>query len=208
MQTRIREDNEAKIRGVIYQSPRLTHTYKGENFFLLRVAVPRLSGVLDILPVTVPGYLIQGDYLERKGQWVTVEGQLRTYNRQEEDQRRLIITLFARSISPAHPQEGGCNRIRFRGYLCRAPVYRTTPLNREIADLMVAVNRAYHKSDYLPVIAWGAVARLAGQWKVGTCISLEGRLQSREYNKLLPDGTTHVRVAYEVSALSLERVTG
>jgi len=179
--------------------PTYSHSLYGEAFYSCTLSVPRLSGVEDLLPVTVSERLLFA--CPTQDGRIAVTGQLRSYNRQAEGANRLILTVFAQSLEP-----GGepCNEISLTGYLCKPPVYRVTPFSREIADLLLAVNRPYNKSDYIPCICWGRNARFARTLSVGECISAAGRVQSRAYQKRFEDGTAIERTAYEVSVGAIE----
>lgn len=192
---------EARLRGEIHLPPRRTHEYRDEVYYRMYLSVPRLSGVPDILPITLPGRLLPCAELS-PGRWIAVSGRLHSYNRLREGKRHLMLSLLADALAPVDAWEAQ-NEVRLSGYLCREPQYRMTPLKRRIADLLVAVNRPFGPSDYLPVIAWGDMADLARNYRVGSAVSLEGRFQSREYTKRLPDGSLSPRVAYEVSAARL-----
>ena len=200
------KNNKVYLRGTIVSEAVFSHEVYGEGFYELFVRVPRLSGQADILPVTVSERLIESSALSR-GSTVCALGQFRSYNKLENGRSRLMLTVFVREIVDA-PAARNPNSIVLSGYICKPPVYRTTPFNREIADLLVAVNRAYNKSDYIPAIAWGRNAKYAGEFAVGDKVAVSGRIQSRTYQKVLPDGSTEERVAYEVSVSQLERVDG
>ena len=180
----------------------MSHEVMNEPFYTGTLLVKRLSGALDRLPVTVPGKLITGDESELEG-LLMVQGQVRSYNKVVDGAGRLMVTLFAQSISPGEENDT-LNKVSIAGALCRAPVYRSTPFGREICDMMLAVNRAFGKSDYIPCIAWGRNAQYASRFNVGDRVRLTGRLQSREYQKLLENGEYMIRMAYEVSAFTLE----
>lgn len=197
-----RDHNSATVAGRLVQELTYSHSIYGETFFDALLAVPRLSGTEDILPVTVSERLF-GQRELCPGGYYSVSGQLRSYNKHDENTNRLIITVFARSLVTLL-QEDTCNEIELTGYLCKPPVYRKTPFNREISDLLLAVNRSYSKSDYLPCIAWGRNARFASELPVGQHLHIEGRMQSRNYQKQLPDGNMECRTAYEVSVGVLE----
>lgn len=175
----------------------------GEKFLLGTFAVERMSGTVDLLPLTVSERLVY-DVPPLTDRKVKITGQIRTYNRTIEGKGRLLVTLFAQSIEDAEGQEDS-NSVSMVGTVCKQPVYRTTPFGREIADLMLAVNRAHGKSDYVPSIAWGRCARFAGKLKVGDRVHMDGRLQSREYQKKLENGEVVMRTAYEVSATTLSK---
>ncbi|MBQ9941658.1 MAG: single-stranded DNA-binding protein [Christensenellaceae bacterium] len=196
------QNNKVEISGCVTQQPMASHYIYGEMFYTFPVEVTRLSGNIDSLPVLVPGRLLEHRPVAA-GQGVWIMGQLRSYNRIVEGASRLELKVFARQLRPF---EGGecVNRICLCGYLCKPPVYRKTPFGREIADLLVAVNRAYDRSDYIPAIAWGQNARRSAGRGVGSKLSLEGRIQSRDYEKHLPDGKGEVRRTYEVSIFDMQ----
>ena len=173
----------------------------GEGFYEFFVKVMRLSGQADVLPVTISERLIQG-YDFKIGSSICALGQFRSYNKLEGGRSRLMLTVFVREIVEVAPS-GNPNSIVLSGYICKPPVYRTTPFNREIADLLVAVNRAYNKSDYIPCIAWGRNARFVQNLKVGDRIALSGRIQSREYQKRISETEAVTMTAYEVSVSKL-----
>lgn len=196
--------NRLCLSGWIQDVPSFSHSLYGEAFYSFYLIAPRLSGAEDILPVTISERLLIR--LPGVGEAVEIDGQLRSYNRHLNGTNRLIVTVFARAVVPKAQTAPFINEIVLTGYICKPPVYRTTPFQREITDLLVAVNRPYHKSDYLPVITWGRNAHVANDLEVGTCVRITGRVQSRSYQKLLPSGETITRIAYEVSANSVERM--
>ena len=196
------KNNKVYIMGEIVSDAVFSHEVYGEGFYEFFVRVMRLSGQADILPITVSERLIQGSALS-KGSSICALGQFRSYNKLENGKSRLMLTVFVREILDEIPGKNP-NSILLSGYICKPPVYRTTPFNREIADILVAVNRAYNKSDYIPCIAWGRNAQYAARFGVGEKICLTGRLQSREYQKLMDNGEYITRSAYEVSAFTLE----
>lgn len=196
------ENNAVLLAGVVEETPVFSHALYGESFYRFMLCVPRLSGVEDVLPVTVSERLLE--YPLTAGMQLTLGGQLRSYNMQGEGNNRLLVTVFARSLEKKQPDAPFCNKINLHGFICKPPVYRMTPFSREITDLLLAVNRPYHKSDYLPVIVWGRNARFVGALCVGGSLYVAGRVQSRTYQKVLPDGTSMPRIAYEVSASSVE----
>ena len=179
----------------------------GEGFYMVDVKVQRLSESFDIIPVMVSERLIDvhGDY---KGMMICVNGQFRSYNRHEERRNRLVLSVFAREVEfiDSLEESAKSNMIFLDGYICKEPIYRKTPLGREIADLLLAVNRPYGKSDYIPCICWGRNARYASTFKVGERCSIWGRIQSREYMKKLDEENVERRVAFEVSVSKLELV--
>lgn len=179
------ENNSVNVTGKIISGLEFSHELYGEQFFNFTLKVPRLSDVTDILPVTISNRLFEGMNLET-GIRVRIEGQLRSYNRQSVDgKNKLILTIFARDIIIIDEEEfvKNPNEIFLDGFICKHPVYRITPFGREIADMLIAVNRSYNKSDYIPVIAWGRNARFCEKLSVGDHIRLWGRVQSREYQK-------------------------
>lgn len=184
-----------------------SHEIFGEGFYMVDVRVERLSDSIDIIPLMVSERLldVNGDY---KGMYIMVNGQFRSYNRHEERKNKLVLSVFAREIEFVDEigENTKSNQIYLDGYICKEPVYRKTPLGREIADLLLAVNRPYGKSDYIPCICWGRNARFASNFEVGARCAVWGRIQSREYMKKLPDEQLEKRVAYEVSVSKLEIV--
>ena len=194
--------NIIHLRGQICQNLQFGHELFGEHFYTTTLRVPRLSGAEDFLPVTLSERLLLTDPLTT-GSTLCMEGQLRSYNKVIEGSGRLLITAFAQRILNSEEDEENPNRVQLTGALCKPPSYRTTPFGREIADLMLAVNRSYGKSDYIPCITWGRTARYAANLKIGDKVQLVGRFQSRAYQKQLPDGTTLNKVAYEVSVSRL-----
>lgn len=194
--------NALRLTGSIAEMPVFSHDVFGEAFYQFTLAVPRLSGVHDMLPVTASERLLELISPEPDLP-LSLEGQVRSYNKVIDGQGRLLITAFAQRLYTPQGEENP-NIVILTGALCKPPAYRTTPFGREIADLMLAVNRAFGKSDYIPCIAWGRNARFAARLTVGDHIVVEGRLQSRPYQKQLPDGTVLDKVAYEVSISRVE----
>lgn len=195
-------NNRIVAAGRLDGEPVLSHEVMNEPFYTGTLLVKRLSGAVDRLPVTIPGKLLAcvpplDDHL------LMMTGQVRSYNKVVDGAGRLMVTLFAQNISEAQENDT-LNKVTLVGALCKPPVYRSTPFGREICDMMLAVNRAFGKSDYIPCIAWGRNAQYAARFSVGDRISLTGRLQSREYQKLLENGEYMTRNAYEVSAFTLE----
>ena len=180
----------------------LSHEVMNEPFYTGTLAVKRLSGAADHLPVTIPGKLL-AMHESPENRLLLVSGQVRTYNKVIEGAGRLMITLFVQSMSET-AENDTLNRVSLSGVLCKPAVYRSTPFGREICDMMVAVNRAFGKSDYLPCIAWGRNAQYASRFHVGDRVHITGRLQSREYQKLTESGEYITRNAYEISAFTLE----
>lgn len=182
-----------------------SHEVYGEGFYMMDVSVQRLSDSTDTIPVMISERLIDvtRDYM---GEYIQIYGQFRSYNRHEEKKNRLVLSVFAREISFTEEENDKIksNQIFLDGYICKNPVYRRTPLGREIADMLLAVNRPYGKSDYIPCICWGRNARFASGFEVGGHVQIWGRIQSREYVKKHEDESTEKRVAYEVSVSKLE----
>ena len=205
MTDKVIENNQVVIMGEIVSSFVFGHEIFGEGFYMVDVRVPRLSDSSDIIPLMVSERLIdvEEDYC---GQNIMVQGQFRSYNRHEERRNRLVLSVFAREIEfvDETPESAQTNQIFLDGYICKEPIYRKTPLGREIADLLIAVNRPYGKSDYIPCICWGRNARFASSFTVGTRCEIWGRIQSREYIKKLSEEDAEKRVAYEVSVSKLE----
>lgn len=195
------KNNRVYIFGEIVSDATFSHEVYGEGFYEFFVRVMRLSGQADILPVTLSERLIQ-DGMLCKGKTICALGQFRSYNKIEGGRSRLMLTVFIRELLDALPDKNP-NSILLSGYICKPPVYRTTPFNREIADILIAVNRAYNKSDYIPCIAWGRNARFVKNLTVGDKIAISGRIQSREYQKKLSEEEIRVMTAYEVSVSKL-----
>ncbi|HKM33211.1 MAG TPA: single-stranded DNA-binding protein [Lachnospiraceae bacterium] len=205
MTDKVIENNQVTIMGEIVSNFTYSHEIFGEGFYMVDVRVQRLSDSFDIIPMMVSERLIDvtADY---SGYYVEVNGQFRSYNRHEERKNRLVLSVFAREISFMEEIEENAktNQIYLDGYICKAPIYRKTPLGREIADLLLAVNRPYGKSDYIPCICWGRNARFASTFEVGEKCGVWGRIQSREYMKKVEEEQVEKRVAYEVSVSKLE----
>ena len=198
--------NRMMAAGRLEARPELSHEVMNEPFYTATLLVKRLSGAIDRLPVTLPGKLLTDDLME-DNQLLLMQGQVRSYNKVVEGAGRLMVTLFAQSIALTQDSDT-LNRVTLTGALCKPPVYRSTPFGREICDMMLAVNRAFGKSDYIPCIAWGRNAQYAARFGVGERVRLTGRLQSREYQKLMENGEYMVRCAYEVSSFTLEAAEG
>ncbi len=205
MTDKVIENNQVVIMGEIVSDFVFSHEIFGEGFYMVDVNVPRLSESSDIIPLMVSERLlnVEDDY---KGLNIMVQGQFRSYNRHEERRNRLVLSVFAREIEfvDETPESSKTNQIYLDGYICKEPIYRKTPLGREIADLLLAVNRPYGKSDYIPCICWGRNARFASNFTVGTRCEIWGRIQSREYMKRLSEEDAEKRIAYEVSVSKLE----
>ena len=200
------ENNHLILVGKIVSEKTYSHEIYGEKFYVFNLEVVRLSSTTDIIPITISERLLtEIDIIV--GREVKVEGQFRSYNSYENERNRLILTVFAKEISEAVHEEGKdevTNEVELLGYVCKKPIYRQTPFGREIADILLAVNRAYNKSDYIPCIAWGRNARFCQNMEVGAEVRITGRVQSRSYEKKHEDGTVEARVAYEVSIASME----
>ena len=198
--------NRITAAGVLREEPVLSHEVMNEPFYSGTLEVKRLSGAVDRIPLTLPGKLIpEGGF--PLDTLLLVEGQVRSYNKIVEGAGRLMVTLFAQKVGPGDENET-LNRTELIGALCKPPVYRSTPFGREICDMMLAVTRAFGKSDYIPCIAWGRNAQYASRFAVGDKVSVTGRLQSREYQKMLENGEYITRNAYEVSAFTIEAYEG
>ena len=202
------ETNNVRLVGKVVKSMEESHEIYGEKFFNFPIEVPRLSSAVDNLEVTISERILFSIDLE-VGVYVIIEGQLRSYNRVVADRNKLILTVFARDLIIPYEEElpeflRNPNEIYLDGYICKKPVYRTTPFGREISDILIAVNRPYNKSDYIPCIAWGRNARFCESLIVGDRVKVWGRIQSREYQKRLAEDKTENRIAYEVSLSKLE----
>lgn len=207
MTDKVIENNQVVIMGEIVSDFTFSHEIFGEGFYMVDVRVERLSDSMDNIPLMVSERLIDvnGDY---KGMYIVVNGQFRSYNRHEERKNKLVLSVFAREIEFVDEicENTKSNQIYLDGYICKEPIYRKTPLGREIADLLLAVNRPYGKSDYIPCICWGRNARFASSFEVGARCSVWGRIQSREYMKKISEEQLERRVAYEVSVSKLELI--
>lgn len=205
MTDKVIENNQVTVMGEIVSDFTFSHEIFGEGFYMVDTRIARLSDPTDIIPVMVSERLIDvtADY---KGCLVIINGQFRSYNRHEEKKNKLVLSVFAREIEFVDEisENARTNQIFLDGYICKEPVYRKTPLGREIADLLLAVNRPYGKSDYIPCICWGRNARYAANFQVGERCLVWGRIQSREYMKRISDENMEKRVAYEVSVSKLE----
>ncbi|MCT8977313.1 single-stranded DNA-binding protein [Clostridium sp. CX1] len=199
-------NNKIYLEGEIVSELQFSHEMYGEGFYTFNIEVPRLSDAKDTLFVTVSERLISGMDI-KIGSQIIVEGQLRSYNKFVDGANRLILTVFARNISICEERSKNPNQIFMDGFICKEPVYRTTPFGREISDMLLAVNRAYNKSDYIPTIAWGRNSRFCKSLKVGDNIKVWGRLQSREYQKKISETEVIKKIAYEVSISKMERVS-
>ncbi len=201
MQTHEKQNNKVFLKGQIVTEARYSHEVYGEGFYEMDVLVKRLSGQGDVLPVTISERLIESNRLT-VGSEISAVGQFRSYNKLVEGKSKLMLTVFVRDLVDGAEAKNP-NTIVLSGYICKPPVYRTTPFSREIADILIAVNRAYNKSDYIPCIAWGRNARFVKNLEVGEKIAISGRIQSREYTKRISETETRTMTAYEVSVCKL-----
>ena len=199
------QNNQVTMIGEIVSEFEFSHEVYGEGFYLVDISVSRLSDSVDYIPLMVSERLVDvtQSYI---GETISVSGQFRSYNRHEEKKNRLILSVFVRELEFVDEIEDDIksNQIYLDGYICKEPIYRKTPLGREIADLLVAVNRSYGKSDYIPCICWGRNARYASSFEVGSHVEVYGRIQSREYVKKISELETEKRVAYEVSVSKVD----
>ena len=232
MVTNYLDNNHLKLVGRILSEKKFSHEIYGESFYVFDIEVPRLSGSVDLIPITISERLITSFELEI-GKSISIEGQFRSYNSYENERNRLVLTVFAKDITDVKieevteneennetenventveqsenkevkKQEDHSNEVVLRGYVCKKPIYRQTPFGREIADILLAVNRAYNKSDYIPCICWGRNARFCQDLEVGKEVKIYGRVQSRVYEKKIDENTTIKKVAYEVSVANME----
>lgn len=210
MLDKVIENNQVNIIGEVVSEFKFSHEVFGEGFYLVDVSVNRLSEMVDIIPLMISERLLDvtKDY---RGMKIEVSGQFRSYNRHEDTRNKLILSIFVRELQfmedDEMPEEQSkANQIFLDGFVCKPPTYRKTPLGREIADILIAVNRPYGKSDYIPCIAWGRNARYAAGIEVGGHLQIQGRVQSREYTKKISDEEVEKRVAYEVSVCKIDVV--
>ena len=216
MDTNYLENNYLTLVGKVTGEKTFSHEIYGEKFYRFTLSIPRLSGNADIIPITISERLITDETL-KEGKKLLIKGQFRSYNSFENEKNKLILTVFAKDVQelPEAENENGeeeeiskkdemTNEVVLIGFVCKKPIYRQTPFGREIADLLLAVNRAYNKSDYIPTIAWGRNARFCQNIEVGAQVKIIGRVQSRQYEKKHEDGTVEAKIAYEVSVCSLE----
>ena len=204
------ENNYITLVGKVTSDKEFSHEIYGEKFYVFNLNVPRLSGNADTIPITISERLIEINEVTI-GKVIKIEGQFRSYNSYIDQRSKLILTVFVKTVEILDivgqfepTRETTSNKVTLVGYICKQPVYRTTPFGREIADILLAVNRAYNKSDYIPCIAWGRNARFCESMPVGTEVKVVGRVQSRAYEKKYDDGTEETKIAYEVSIANLE----
>lgn len=199
-------NNEVQLTGYVDSDLTFSHEVYGEGFYSFVIKVPRLSDISDCINATISERLLN-DISLSQGDIVTLNGQFRSYNNYSGTGNKLVLTVFVRDISHIDEEEidgKNSNYIYLNGYICKPPVYRVTPFGREITDILVAVNRAYNKSDYIPCIAWGRNARFSSSLETGENIKLWGRIQSREYQKKISDDETITKTAYEISVSKME----
>ena len=191
------ENNKVYLQGVVTDEPVYSHEVLNEGFYNLNLSIPRLSGQSDIIPVTISERLLKSAGINI-GDTIALKGQFRSYNKIEDNKSKLVLTVFVRELCEVDLNSNP-NMIEIYGYICKSPIYRTTPFNREITDVLMAVNRSYNKSDYIPCITWGRNARFVGELPIGTKLEMVGRIQSREYVKKI-DGLEPIsKTAYEIS---------
>ena len=214
METNFLENNSLVLMGKVANEKTFSHEIYGEKFYQFSLSVPRLSGNADNIPITISERLFKDEDIAI-GKNVKVNGQFRSYNGYENNKNRLVLTVFVKDIEflpdgdeVLSDKDVVSNEVDLTGFICKPPIYRQTPFGREITDILIAVNRAYNKSDYIPCIAWGRNARFCSKMPVGTEVKVTGRVQSRNYEKKYEDGTVEQRVAYEVSVSNLEVVNG
>lgn len=195
------KNNRVNIAGEVVSELKFGHETYGEKFYELSLKVPRLSDIFDVIPVTISERLLLDNDI-KIGTKIAGSGQFRSYNKLEDGKSKLMLTVFLRELLP-YSESDNPNSIEIIGYVCKEPIFRTTPFKREIADVLLAVNRSYNKSDYLPCIAWGRNARFVKNFAVGDKVSVSGRIQSREYQKKIGDEVI-TKTAYEVSLNRVE----
>ena len=213
MNTNYEDNNHLRLVGKVTSEKRFSHEIYGEKFYIFDLSVARLSGNADIIPVTISERLLTNQDLAI-GTNLQIDGQFRSYNSYDNEKNRLILTVFVKDIQFLEEneedeearRENVSNEVILDGYICKKPIYRKTPFGREISDILLAVNRAYNKSDYIPCIAWGRNARFAGGLEVGAHLQVSGRVQSREYTKKIGEEEVERRVAYEVSVSKIDLV--
>ena len=196
------ETNTVALVGKVSTDFQYSHEVFGEGFYKFEIAIERTSNYVDYIPVMISERLVDVKK-DLTGTYVYVSGSYRSFNLHEDNKSRLVLTVFAHEIETDVDYEL-TNNVMLTGYVCKAPVYRKTPLGREITDLVLAVNRAYGKSDYIPCVCWGRTARFASTFEVGTEVKLCGRIQSRAYQKQISETEVEDRIAYEVSVSKVE----
>ncbi len=203
-----KDNNIVTVAGVLADMPVFSHEVYKEKFYIFTLRVKRLSDVDDYIKVIISERLFGSDFDVREGDSVVINGQFRSYNNYSGEGSRLVLTVFAKEAHMAGEDEEieNPNRIFLDGFVCKQPVYRVTPFGREIADVLLAVNRSYNKSDYIPAIAWGRNAKFCRDIEVGARVRVWGRIQSREYQKRLDDDNVVTKTAYEISVGKMELV--
>lgn len=206
LNTIYQENNSATVIGRISEAPVYSHKIYEEKFYILSLDVPRLSDVCDTIKVTVSERLMSAETDLEVGKSILVKGQFRSYNNTSDIGNKLILTVFAKELEEVEDVNmfANPNVVQLNGYICKPPVYRKTPLGREITDILLAVNRSYNKSDYIPCIAWGRNAKFVKELEVGTNLKIGGRIQSRTYQKRISETESIEKVAYEISVSKLE----
>ena len=206
MKNEFEQNNIAKVAGRVFTQPKSTHMIEGEAFYEFILEVKRLSSVYDYIPVTISERVLQGCPEIMQGDEIGILGEFRSYNKLENEKSKLILNVFARDVYLGDEVEllGESNSVKITGYICKQPVYRTTPFKREICDVLLAVNRRNGKSDYLPCIFWGRNAKFMEAQEIGVKVQIDGRIQSRVYTKKLEDGSSEERTAYEISVSTLK----
>ncbi len=203
MQTDLRQNNIVTLIGKIVSDYTFSHEMYGECFYTFKIETSRLSETTDILPITISERLIDKN-LFKIGALIEINGQIRSYNNIVDGKNHLVLTVFVKDINFNLDLNKNPNQVSLNGYVCKPPVYRKTPFGREIADVLLAVNRSYNKSDYIPCIIWGRNAKFANNLEVGNNIKISGRMQSRNYQKKLDNGDILEKTAYEISVSKLE----
>lgn len=198
-------NNTIFLEGIVTSGLLFSHEVFCEKFYLFTLAVQRRSDKIDSIQITVSDKVLEDAAVEF-GEELTVTGQLRSYNKFVDGRNKLMLTVFARKISQTEQKSEDPNQIDLEGYICKKPTFRMTPFGREITDLLIAVNRPYHKSDYIPVIAWGRNAHFVNSLAIGEKVKIHGRFQSREYQKNLSETQTEIKIAYEVSVSEVVRL--
>lgn len=192
------DNNKVYLQGKIVSQVEFSHEIYDEKFYTMNLLIPRLSGQSDVIPITISEKLMSGRDFKLNDE-IAIKGQFRSYNKIENDKSRLVLTVFVRELCELDYSQNP-NTIEIFGYICKPPIYRTTPFNREITDMLMAVNRSYNKSDYIPCITWGRNARYVGDMAIGTKLEISGRIQSRVYTKKIEGVLEPIKkVAYEIS---------
>ena len=203
MNYNLMKNNKVSISGEVVSEPQFSHEVYNEGFYEFYLKVNRLSVAYDVIPITISERLMSISDI-KVGNFISGIGQFRSYNKLEDGKSKLLLTVFLREIVP-YDENNEPNSIEITGYVCKEPIFRVTPFNREISDVLLAVNRSYNKSDYLPCIAWGRNARFVKDFSVGDKVSVSGRIQSREYQKKIGEEVV-TKVAYEISLNKIELV--